>query len=180
MKQIPRIVIRDYLLYTIALFLFVVLLEPFGTRNFLANNPMPYFYYFIEAVSFFIIFMICELITTKVMKLPADYSESREYQVKRLLSLAVPCILLNALFDGQYFCILNWGMEHWYYNWIDYNGNPTMKWFLHDMKESIFVGAFVITFHSFVTWNRMQKYYIDAQFTIDGKAGNAKYKSRGK
>jgi len=88
MKGIPRIVICDYLFYSLRLFMFVVLLEPYGTRDFLANNPTPYLYYIIEAVAFFIIFVICELLTTKVMHLPVDYSESRDYQAKRQASVS--------------------------------------------------------------------------------------------
>lgn len=172
MKNISGKVLRDYLFYSFGLFLFVVLLEPFGTRNFLASNPTPYFYYFIEAVSFFVIFVICELLTTYVFHLPADYSESREYQVKRLLSLALPCILLNALFDGQYFCILQWGIDRWHYQWTDFDGSLTMKWFMRDLKEAICVGAFVVAFHGFVTWNRMQKYQIDELQSINQMLGD--------
>ena len=66
MKLIPRIVIYDYLYYSIGFFLFIVLLEPFGTRDFIKANVNPYFFYVIEAISFFLILMLCEWITSYV------------------------------------------------------------------------------------------------------------------
>ena len=172
MKKLPRIVIFDYLIYSIGLFLFVILLEPFGTRNFLANNSYPYFYYTIEAISFFVFFVICDLLVTNVFNLPTDYSQPKEYQIKRLIYLAIPCILLNALFDGEYFCILTWGLDRWYYMWCNYDGSITLKYFVHDLKESIFVGCFVMTFHSFVTYSRMQKHYIEELKTLNSLLEN--------
>jgi len=161
MKHIPRIILRDYLLVSLGLFLFVVLLEPFGTRDFLANHEAPYLYYVIEAVFFFLIFLICELFATYVCKLPADYTQPKEYQFKRLACLAVPCILINAVVDGMFFCVLRWGWSGWFYHWIAVDGMFTLRWFLHDLIESISVGAFVIAYYLIVTYNRMQKCQIE-------------------
>ena len=59
MKPIPRIVIFDYLCYSIGFFLFIVLLEPFGTRDFIKTNVNPYSFYVVEAVCFFSL-VVCE------------------------------------------------------------------------------------------------------------------------
>lgn len=161
MKHIPRIVLIDYLCYSVGFFLFIVLLEPFGTRDFIKANVNPYSYYVIEAVSFFLILLLCELSTSFLCHLPADFSQSREYQTKRLFCFAIPCILLNTVFDGEFFVIIRWGWEHWDYLWRDYDGYMTLKWFFHDLREAVSVGAFIITYQIFVTYNRMQRFQIE-------------------
>lgn len=161
MKQIPRIVLIDYLCYSIGFFLFIVLLEPFGTRDFIKSNVNSYSYYVVEAISFFLILMLCELVTSFLCHLPVDYSQSREYQAKRLLYFAIPCILINTFFDGEFFVIIRWGWEHWDYLWCDYDGNFTLKWIFHDLKEAVSVGAFIIAYQVFVTYNRMQQHQIE-------------------
>lgn len=167
MKPIPRIVIFDYLCYSVGFFLFIVLLEPFGTRDFIKANLTPYFYYVIEAISFFVILMFCEGLTSYVFHLPADYSQPREYQIRRLLCFVIPCVLINTVFDGEFFVIIRWGWERWFYLWYDYDGSFTFKWFLHDLKEAISVGAFIIAYQVFVTNNRMQRYQIEELQTIN-------------
>ncbi len=161
MKQIPRIVLTDYLCYSVGFFLFIVLLEPFGTRDFIKANVNPYAYYVVEALSFFLILLLCELITSRLCHLPADYSRPRDYQAKRLLCFAIPCILINTVFDGEFFVIIRWGWEHWDYLWRDYDGHLTLKWFFQHLKEAVSVGVFIIAYQVFVTYNRMQQYQIE-------------------
>ncbi len=161
MKRIPRIVLIDYVCYSVGFFLFIVLLEPFGTRDFINAHANPYLYYVAEAISFFLILILCELVTSFLCHLPADYSQPMEYQAKRLLCFALPCILINAVFDGEFFVIIRWGWEHWDYLWRDYDGNLTLHWFCHDLKESISVGAFIVVYYVFVTYNRMQRCQIE-------------------
>ena len=161
MKHIPRVVLTDYLIYSIGFFLFIVLLEPFGTRDFIKANANPYNYYVIEAICFFLILMLCELFTSFLYHLPADYSQPMEYQVRRLLCLAIPCMLINTVFDGEFFVIIRYGWEHWDYLWRDNDGNMALQWFCHDLKEAVSVGAFVIAYYIFVTYNRVQRYQIE-------------------
>lgn len=167
MKPIPRIVISDYLCYSVGFFLFIVLLEPFGTRDFIQANVNPYYFYVVEAVCFFLILLLCECLTSYVFYLPADYSQPREYQTRRLLYFAIPCVLINTVFDGEFFVIIRWGWERWYYLWQDYDGSFTLKWFFHDLKEAISVGAFIIAYQIFVTNNRMQRYQIEELQSIN-------------
>lgn len=56
--------------------------------------------------------------------------------------------------------------------WCNYDGSITLKYFVHDLKESIFVGCFVMTFHSFVTYSRMQKHYIEELKTLNSLLEN--------
>jgi len=161
MKPIPRIVIFDYLCYSIGFFLFIVLLEPFGTRDFIKANGNPYFFYVVEAICFFLILMLCECLTSHIFHFPTDYSQPKEYQIKRLLHFAIPCVLINTVFDGEFFVIIRWGWERWYYLWQDYDGSFTLKWFFHDLLEALSVGAFIIIYHIFVSYNRMQRYQIE-------------------
>ena len=90
MKHIPRVVLIEYFCYSVGFFLFIVLLEPFGTRDFIKANAHPYNYYVIEAICFFLILMLCELVTSFLCHLPADYSQPMEYQVRRMVHLAIP------------------------------------------------------------------------------------------
>lgn len=167
MKPIPRIVIFDYLCYSIGFFLFIVLLEPFGTRDFIKTNVNPYSFYVVEAVCFFLILLLCEYLTSYVFYLPADYSQPREYQTRRLLYFAIPCVLINTVFDGEFFVIIRWGWERWHYLWQDYDGSFTLKWFFHDLKEAVSVGVFIIAYQIFVTNNRMQRYQIEELQSIN-------------
>ena len=167
MKLIPRIVIYDYLYYSIGFFLFIVLLEPFGTRDFIKANVNPYFFYVIEAISFFLILMLCEWFTSYVCHFPSDYAQPKEYQMKRLLCFVIPCIMINTVYNGEFFVIIRWGWERWHYLWYDYDGRFTLKWFFNDLKEAISVGAFFIAYHVFVTNNRIQRYQIEELQTIN-------------
>lgn len=167
MQPILRIVIVDYLCYSAGFFLFIVLLEPFGTRDFIKANVNPYNFYVVEAVSFFLILMLCECLTSYVFRLPADYSQPREYQTRRLLCFAIPCVLINTVFDGEFFVIIRWGHERWHFLWYDYDGSFTLKWFMHDLKEAVSVGAFIIAYQIFVTRNRMQQYQIQELQSIN-------------
>ena len=161
MKNIPRVVLIDYICYSVGFFLFIVLLEPFGTRDFIEANVNPYSYYVVEAICFLLILFLCELFTSFFCHLPADYSQPKEYQAKRLLSFVIPCILINTVFNGEFFVIIRWGWKHWDYLWQNYDGSFTLKWFFHDLKEAVSVGAFIITYQVFVTYNRMQRYQIE-------------------
>ncbi len=161
MKPIPRIVLFDYLYYSIGFFLFIVLLEPFGTRDFIKANVNPYYFYVLEAVCFFLILMLCECLTTYGFHLPADYSQPKAYQTRRLLCFVFPCVLMNTVFDGEFFVIIRWGWNHWQYLWLDYDGSFTLKWFFHDLKEAVSVGAYIIAYQIFVTSTRMQRYQIE-------------------
>ena len=161
MKHIPRVVLIEYFCYSVGFFLFIVLLEPFGTRDFIKANAHPYNYYVIEAICFFLILMLCELVTSFLCHLPADYSQPMEYQVRRMVHLAIPCMLINTVFDGEFFVIIRWGWEHWDYLWRDYDGSLTLQWFFHDLKEAASVGAFIIAYHLFVTYYRVHRYQIE-------------------
>lgn len=169
MKHIPRIVLSDYICYSVGFFLFIVLLEPFETREFIKCNSNPYLYYVVEAICFFLILILCELFTSFLCHLPADYSQPMEYQAKRLLSFAIPCILINTVIDGEFFVIIRWGWEHWDYLWRNYDGSMTLKWFLHDLKEAIFVGAFIIAYQIFVINIRMRRYQIEELQSLNNK-----------
>lgn len=161
MKPISRIIIIDYLCYTVGLFLLIVLLEPFLTSDFIQVTPSPYIYYIGEAISFFLIFCFIEVFMANCLQLTADYSQPKEYQVRRLIWLVVPCILLNTLFEGEYFTIIRWGWAKWHYFWIDYDGDFTLKWFLYTLKEAVCIGAIFIAYQIFVTFTRVQRYQIE-------------------
>lgn len=161
MNHIPRIIIIDYLLISFGIFLVIILLKPFGTRDFLQNNELPYLYYMLEGVFFFAIFIVSELLTTYIFKFPVDYSQSKDYQLRRIVSLAIPCILLNTIFDGEFFIIIRYGWEHWSYAWLDLTGKPSLRYFIHNLAQATSMGVFVNAFVIFLTYNRMQKYQIE-------------------
>ncbi len=161
MKQIPKVIIKDYLIFSIGLFLMIVTLEPFNTREFIKSTEHPYFWFGIEAISFFVIFLLCEVITTWGFRQPCDYSMPREYQIRRLLHIFIPCIILNAFFDGEFFSIVSKGWGGWESIWLDEQGHFTLHYILFDLLEAIFVGMFLLAYMIFVTNLRMQKYVIN-------------------
>ena len=50
MKQIQNVIIKDYLFFSIGLFLMIVTLEPFNTREFIDSAPNAYLWFGIEAI----------------------------------------------------------------------------------------------------------------------------------
>ena len=160
MKQIPKVIIKDYLIFSIGLFLMIVTLEPFNTRDFIKTTPHAYLWFGLEAISFFVIFMLCEVVTTWRFHPPCDYSMPREYQIRRLLHIFIPCIVLNALFDGEFFSIVSNGWSGWRTIWFDEQGQFSLYCIMCDLMEALFVGSFLLAYMLFVTHLRMQKYVI--------------------
>lgn len=161
MKQIQKVIIKDYLFFSIGLFLMIVTLEPFNTREFIDSTPNAYLWFGIEAISFFVIFMLCEVVTTWAFHLPCDYSKPREYQMRRLLHIIIPCIILNAFFDGEFFSIVSRGWGGWSAIWFDEQGHFTLYCIMFDLLEAVFVGTFLFAYMIFVTNIRMQKHVIN-------------------
>lgn len=161
MKQIPKVIIKDYLFFSIGLFLMIVTLEPFNTRDFIDSTPHAYLWFGIEAISFFVIFMLCEMVTTQTFQLPCDYSKPREYQIRRLLHIVIPCIVINAFFDGEFFSIVSRGWNGWSAIWFDEQGHFSLYCIMFDLMEAVFVGSFVFAYMLFVTNIRMQKHIIN-------------------
>ncbi len=161
MKNIPNRVILDYFLVSFGLFLMIVFLEPFGTRDFLRNNGPLYYVYVIEALAFFAFFMVGECVATYCFRMPYDISQPWSYQIRRLVCIAVPDIFLNVVFDGLYTSILKFGLEKWYYHWLDLDGTFTLKWTVKDFQEVFGVAVFVVLYFVIIIRSRMQKYQIE-------------------
>ena len=105
-------------------------------------------------------FLLSEIITTWGVRLPCDYTMPSEYQIRRLLHILIPCIVLNALFDGEYFSIVNNGWSGWSSIWFDEQGHLTLDRIISDFMKGVFVGMFLLAYMLFVTHLRMQKYVI--------------------
>lgn len=161
MKQIPKVIIKDYLIFSIGMFLMIVTLEPYNTREFINRNEYAHLWFGIEAILFFLFFMLSEIITTWGFRLPCDYTMPSEYQIRRLLHILIPCIVLNALFDGEYFSIVNNGWSGWSSIWFDEQGHLTLDRIISDFMKGVFVGMFLLAYMLFVTHLRMQKYVIN-------------------
>lgn len=153
MKKIPRVVFYDYCVMSMALVLFIVLLEPFGTRNFLQNNDNPYVYFFLEFFPFLLHFVVCDWVVSHCLRFPSDYSQTFDYQMKRLLLIFVPDVLLNALFNGLYFRVLGFGLD----GFCTY----TFPMYLHVLKEAVFVGLFFFVGYAYITVIRIQRFQIE-------------------
>ena len=149
MKQIPKVIIKDYLIFSIGLFLMDVALTPFSIyRSITENTQYPYLGFGIMAISTFVIFMMCEVITTWGFRLPCDYSKPRDYQIRRLLLIIIPGIILN-------------GCGGWSTIWFDEQGHLTLDRIISDFMKGVFVGMFLLAYMLFVTHLRMQKYVIN-------------------
>lgn len=162
MKRISHIVLFDYLYYSVGLFFFIVLFMPFQTQEFFEKySVLASLLYCIPVIpAFFTDFLICEMIATYIFMKPSDYSQPMRYQIQRTAAIAIPCIILNAVFNLQYFQIIQYGLEQWNV-WIDGNGSFTLDCYWQDLKESILVGVLMISIYLFQTYNRMQKYQIE-------------------
>lgn len=158
MKTIPRKIIKDYATLGAGFSVFF-LLDPFHVHNYISNPSIHIgrlFQILGEGVVIFLCTYLSELFTTYVLNLPCDYSKDWSYQIRRKIPLYAIAIFLLAGAVGQYFTIIEWNWDKWYYFWIDYDGNFSLVWYMNNFKQDWVICVFLAIYWAFLTNSRMK------------------------
>ena len=166
MKKIQKISIWDYLLLSVGFFLFFTLMRPYGLENSISDRLWP-----LQSLGccmlIFVGSMISDIIVTCIFRLPCDYSKEWPYQIRRGALFFLFLIILISVFAGQYFTILEWGWEHWYYFWIDYDGNFSLQWYMNGFRQDLIWALFVALYWLFMTKSRMKEHRIQELLSLN-------------
>lgn len=166
MKKIKKISIWDYVLLSLGFFVFFTLMRPYGIQNSVNDNLWA-----LQSLGcctlIFIGSIISELIVTYILRLPCDYSKEWPYQVKRKVSFYIILVFLVSVIIGMYFTVIEWGFEHWYYYWVDYDGEFTLEYFLNSFTQNVIWTLFVSIYWYFITRSRMKEYKIQELLSLN-------------
>ena len=166
MKKIQKINIWDYILLSLGFFVFFTLMRPYGIQNSVSDNLWA-----LQSLGcctlIFIGSMISEFCVTYILRLPCDYSKEWSYQVKRKVFFYIFLIVLVSAIIGMYFTIIEWGFEHWYYYWVDYDGKFTLEYFLNSFTQNIIWLLFVSIYWYFITRSRMKEHKIQELLSLN-------------
>ena len=166
MNKIRKICILDYALLGAGFFLFFTLMRPYGLENSVSDNLWA-----LQSLGcctlIFVGAMFSEICVTYIFRMPCDYSEGWPYQIKRkVIFYLILIVLISALF-GQYFTIIEWGWKHWYYYWIDYDGNFTLRYYMNNIVQDLIWLIFVAIYWDFMTKSRMKEFKIQELLSIN-------------
>ncbi len=166
MKKIQKVSIWDYVLLGIGFFLFFTLMRPYGLENSVSDNLWA-----LQSLGcsmlIFAVAMISEIIVSYISNLPCDYSKEWPYQTRRCVIFHLIMIILFSAVIGTYFTIIQWGWEHWYYYWIDYDGNFSLKWYSNSLIQNLIYTLFVCIYWFFMTKSRMKEYRIQELLSLN-------------
>lgn len=166
MKKIQTISILDYILLSLGFFLFFTLMRRYGLENSVSDNLWALQSLGCSAL-IFAGAMISEIIVAYLFHLPCDYSKEWTYQVRRKIIFYLIMITLISCLIGMYFTIIEWGWEHWYYYWIDYDGNFTLTYYFNSFCQNLIYALFVSIYWFFMTKSRMKEYKIQELLSLN-------------
>lgn len=166
MKKIKEISIWDYALLSVGFFLFFTLMRPYGLENSISDKLWP-----LQSLGccalIFVGALISDIIVTCVFRLPCDYSKEWPYQIRRGSLIFLFLVFIISAFAGQYFTILEWGWKHWYYFWIDYDGNFSLQWYMNSFRQDLIWALFVALYWLFMTKSRMKEHKIQELLSLN-------------
>ena len=159
MKKIPRILIRDYILLGLGLFLFFTLFRPWGMKNSATDTLWA-----LQSIGCCLMIsvwaIVSEIVVTYVFRLPCDYSRDWSYQIRRKAIFYPLLIAILAAWIGPYFTVIEHGLDHWYYFWTDLDGHFSLGKYLDNAVQDAVWCIFVGLYWYFVTETRMREYKI--------------------
>lgn len=166
MNKIKKISIWDYILLSLGFFVFFTLMRPYGLENSVSDNLWA-----LQSlgcsVLIFVGAMIAEIIVSYLFRLPCDYSKEWSYQIRRKVIFYLIMITLISALIGTYFTMIEWGCKHWYYYWIDYDGNFSLKWYFNSFVQNLVYALFVSIYWLFMTNSRKKEYKIQELLSLN-------------
>lgn len=166
MKKIPRILIRDYILLGLGLFLFFTLFRPWGMRNSATDTLWA-----LQSIGCCLMIsvwaIVSEIVVTYVFRLPCDYSRDWSYQIRRKAIFYPLLIAILAAWIGPYFTVIEHGLDHWYYFWTDSEGNFSLGKYLDNAVQDAVWCIFVGLYWYFVTETRMRENKIQELLSLN-------------
>ena len=160
------------MLLGIAFYLFFTLMRPYGIKNSVSDNLWA-----LQSLGcctlIFVGAMISECIVTYIFHFPADYSKEWRYQIKRLVIFDFFLVTLLSAIIGTYFTMIEWDCEHWYYYWVDYDQNFSLKWYFNAFLQNLIYAFFVAIYWFPVTRSRMREYRIQELLSLNDSIDQA-------
>ena len=166
MKKIQKISVLDYTLLGLGFFVFFTLMRQYGLENSVSDNLWP-LQSFGCSVLIFLCAMLAETVVTYLFRLPCDYSREWPYQIRRKVVFYLIMVTFFSAVIGTYFTIIEWGWEHWYYYWIDEEGDFSLKWYFNSYIQNLIWTLFVSIYWFFVTKSRMKEYRIQELLSLN-------------
>lgn len=166
MKKIQKISVLDYTLLGLGFFVFFTLMRQYGLENSVSDNLWP-LQSFGCSVLIFLCAMLAETVVTYLLRLPCDYSREWPYQIRRKVVFYLIMVTFFSAVIGTYFTIIEWGWEHWYYYWIDEEGDFSLKWYFNSYIQNLIWTLFVSIYWFFVTKSRMKEYRIQELLSLN-------------
>lgn len=172
MRKIAGRNILDYGIVSICIFLAFSVFQPFGMDG-LEENPINFWYLFLETGLIFISQVVAEIITVYVFGFPSDYSKDIPYQRKRLLCFFLVLLpLVSLILEGFWNVVLH-GWNHIGYMWTDDEGSFTLRNWLYQLVEDACVCVLVYGYTWMLTTKRMKEYQLQQLASINSMLENA-------
>ncbi len=142
LKKIPTQLVKDYLLMSIAFFWLVIILHPVYFGEFRLGE-MDMRYTLVQFVLMIFVLAISELTVTYVLRLPFSYTDELTIRLKHFVLCAVFAIPLSTAVMNQLWVLNRFGLEHWDYAWIYFDGSFTMKWYIRTLPFCIVTSVII-------------------------------------
>lgn len=176
MKILRQIFTKDNLFICIGIFLFLVLLQPFGLHEAFGDKELRRDMLSQIAGECFLVYIcqcISEAVTVFIFRLPEDYSKDRHYQLRRLSTIFLVLLVILPVVTGTYLNMHRFGIEHWDYFWTTSNGYFTLKWYFETLWQDSTVCFFIVLFEIFITRSRMNEYKIQELLSLNDAIENS-------
>lgn len=158
---INRQLLTDYAITSVASYILHILMVPFSTRAVLLHVPNAYLWLGGLIPITFLSLLLAEVLTARVFHLPADYSRSLHFHVRRLLCLA-GCIIVISTFLFAYYYTLIWhGWGHWELVLHDQDGHVSFSTLTDTIKHVSICVLFFYPVYLFVAQTRIQRFQIE-------------------
>lgn len=132
LKKIPTRLIKDYFLISIAYISLIMILHPVYFGEFRITE-IKMNYSLIQLGLLLFVLIAGELFVTYVLRKPFSYSDDMASRLYHFVYCTIFCIPLLTSIMNQLYVLNRFGIEHWNYAWVYFDGSFTLKWFIRTL-----------------------------------------------
>lgn len=143
MMKIPKLLIVDYACVCIAYMTLIIAMHPVYFGKFQVTPELVVMLTH-ECILAFCLVIVAELFVTYVLRKPFSYADEFNVRLHHFLLCSLVAIPLYTAMLNQYLVIRKFGLEHWEYAWIDFDGLFSLKWFLNRLLPCIVCSVIMI------------------------------------
>ncbi|MCQ2223918.1 MAG: LytTR family transcriptional regulator [Bacteroidaceae bacterium] len=136
MKKIPKQLIVDYALVSVAYMVLIIAMHPIYFGEFQVTRDLIILLTY-EAILSFCMAFAAEWIVTYVFRWTFSYSDDLQVRFNHFLLSGIIAILPATALLNQILVLYNFGWQHWDYAWTDYDGGFTLRWFANRLLPCI-------------------------------------------